>query len=509
MKEHILLVDDEPDILSVLRFALSGEGFAVETASNGKDALSLFQQQSFELVLSDIRMPEMDGLELLRCIKEISPDTEVIILTGYASVENAVQAMKNGGAFDFLQKPPEQIEELLRSVHRALEHRKLRMENRKTHQELEKSERFSTAILNSMPAAIVVLNPQGQILKTNRAWEKFSQEKSGNKKGISVGDSYVEYCRSIVNREADPGSEYAANALSGLQKVMAGEKKWFEMELPYGDKAQENWCLLQVFRLNVCEYQTAVSHTDITRLKQMEKRVLHSQKTDAIATLAGGIAHEFNNALNGLTGYAELLAMSAGKNEKTEKCIWGIRSMSERMSGLSAQLMTYARGGIYQPRPFDLNRLVETGVHLIRGGLPARIQIKTDTQDRENLSVNADLTQLHTVLSALVENASEAIEGEGCIRISVSREKPDGISDLSEQPETEKCIWLTVEDNGMGMDEKTRGRIFEPFFSTKFIGRGLGMSAVYGIVRNHGGKIFVDSEPARGTRVSICFPAAG
>lgn len=233
-----------------------------------------------------------------------------------------------------------------------------------------------------------------------------------------------------------------------------------------------------------------------------------ARNMEAIATLAGGIAHQFNNALVGITGNIELIKLDFPDHEIIEKYTESMEASVRRMTNLTSQLLAYARGGKYQPKIISLSDLVERSLSLIKHRIDPAIRVETDLQ-RENSLVEADPTQMQTVLSAVVANAAEAIEGSGHISI-ITRE--DVVEEelakyyLSLKPGP--YVSLIIEDDGKGMDEKTRSRVFEPFFSTKFQGRGLGMAAVYGIVKNHEGWISVHSESGKGTVISIYLPAA-
>ena len=147
MKPHILIVDDEPDILSTLERLVKSEGFDVVTAGNGKEALNLFQKVRVDLVISDVRMPEMDGIELMRQVKKIDKDIEFIILTGFASVENAVDAMREGGASDYLTKPLDNPDILIHTINNVLERQALRQQNKKLVEKLlRKNSELETAL---------------------------------------------------------------------------------------------------------------------------------------------------------------------------------------------------------------------------------------------------------------------------------------------------------------------------------------------------------------------------
>jgi signal transduction histidine kinase len=178
-----------------------------------------------------------------------------------------------------------------------------------------------------------------------------------------------------------------------------------------------------------------------------------------------------------------------------------------RMTQLTRQLIAYARGGKYQVESISLSDFVRDTLPLLVPDLKPTVDIETDLPD-DVLKTNIDLIQMQMVLLAIVSNAAEAIEEEGCIRITCKNEV------ITEKNANDfpgltlgSYVCLTLEDNGKGMDEDTRRRIFEPFFTTKFQGRGLGMAAAYGIVNNHGGGITVESQLKRGTSVRVFIPA--
>ncbi|MBU1902541.1 MAG: response regulator, partial [Proteobacteria bacterium] len=227
----------------------------------------------------------------------------------------------------------------------------------------------------------------------------------------------------------------------------------------------------------------------------------------AVATLAGGVAHEFNNALMGIVGNIELLKMDLPEDEGRDKYFKAMKSASHRMSRLTDQLLAYAQGGKYQPKDLKLDDFVIETLPILQHDLKPAIRVETHFS-KDIPHIKADYTQMQMVLSAIVANSNEAIEDEGFIRITAENKDLD--EDFTKQYPGLKLgsyICLTVEDDGKGMDEETRNGIFEPFFTTKFQGRGMGMAAVYGIVKNHDGWIYVDSELGKGTTVRIYLPA--
>ena len=229
---------------------------------------------------------------------------------------------------------------------------------------------------------------------------------------------------------------------------------------------------------------------------------------EAIAILASGVAHEFNNALMGIMGNLELFKMDLPADERADKYFEAMQDSGHRMSRLTDQLLAYAQGGKYQPRDLKLDDfiVVET-LPILQHDITPTVRVETHFP-KDVSYIKADYTQMQMVLSAILTNSNEAIEDEGVIKISAGNENID--EDFAKQYPGLKpgpYVFLVIEDDGKGMDEETRSRIFEPFFTTKFQGRGMGMAAVYGIIKSHDGAITVESEPGKGTVIHIYLPA--
>jgi signal transduction histidine kinase len=240
--------------------------------------------------------------------------------------------------------------------------------------------------------------------------------------------------------------------------------------------------------------------------RKLELELQQARKIEALSTLAGGIAHEFNNALMVVAGHIELLQMTDPENAAVTQFAKATNESIFRMSNLTQQLLAYAREGDVRPKPVHLSELVKSFLPRLKRGLHSQIQVETELMGPLP-SIKADKAQLEMILTSVVNNASEAIDHKGRIQISTSFKEFDTAiaSDLPGlMPGPYVC--MTIEDDGKGMDPETLARIFDPFFTTKFQGRGLGMSAVYGIIKNHRGYIYVDSKPGEGTVVSILLP---
>ncbi len=248
------------------------------------------------------------------------------------------------------------------------------------------------------------------------------------------------------------------------------------------------------------------SNRDITEKKRLQRESIEARKMQAIGTLAGGVAHRFNNALSVILGNLELLEEDFAGNKIVERYAADMKASAEHMSRLTAQLLAYARGGKYHPVVLSLSDLVEEALPIIHYGGEPGIDIHAEFID-EDLMVQVDQPQMQMILSAVLTNASEAMDGEGRVEIKVRKATVE--NDASKEtaglkPGNYAC--LIVKDSGRGMDEETLGCIFDPFFTTKFQGRGLGLPAAFGIVKNHGGTVTVESRPGKGTSVFIYLP---
>jgi PAS domain S-box-containing protein len=252
---------------------------------------------------------------------------------------------------------------------------------------------------------------------------------------------------------------------------------------------------------------------DVTEAKKAElensrlsARLLQAQKMEAIATLAGGVAHQFNNALAVILGNLELIQMDGLLNAKLAPYLKPMNQAGEKMVQLTGQLLAYARGGKFQTRIVSAHRFVSDTLKIVQHSMAPYVEVETDL-DENTGHIEVDLTQMQMLLSAVLSNASEAMADQGRVRVTLNN-AAIAEAECCKHPELKKGrnVLLQIEDDGEGMDEETRSRIFEPFFTTKFQGRGLGMAAVYGIVKKHGGYIYVDSAPGKGTTVFIYLP---
>lgn len=249
---------------------------------------------------------------------------------------------------------------------------------------------------------------------------------------------------------------------------------------------------------------------DITEQRLLEERLRQSQKLEAIGRLAGGVAHDFNNLLTIINGFSEVLLGRFAPEDPAHQFAREIHRAGERAASLTQQLLAYGRKQILSPRVLDFNAQITDMERLLRRTLGEDIEIVLDLEPGLG-QVQADPGQLQQVLLNLVVNAREAMPTGGCLSIRTANRTLDEKA-AAAMPEAQpgSYVVLSVADTGAGMDEATRDRLFEPFFTTKEFGKGtgLGLATVYGIVRQSGGHITVDSAPGKGTTFTILLPHA-
>jgi PAS domain S-box-containing protein len=353
------------------------------------------------------------------------------------------------------------------------------------------------AILDHSPALISIKDLEGNVILVNRNFEVLDGPSPEEFLGKNVYELFPK----------DVADELWKNDLAAVE---AGEPIEAEEVVKHKDGSSHTYLTVKfpLYGDTGRAFGTCAISTDITERKRLEQQFLETQKMQAIGTLAGGVAHQFNNALAAIFGNIDLIELDSRDDQYITRYIEPLKESSHRIAQLTNQLLAYARGSRYQPKTISLNEFVKNTLPLVKHALKSSVDIETDLP-HDVPTIEADATQMQTVLSAVLANASESIEARGRVRISL---RDESVSEDTSQNhpgvKPGRYVCHTVEDDGKGMDGATKSRVFEPFFTTKFQGRGLGMAAAYGIVKNHDGWISIDSATGTGTKVSIHLPAA-
>ncbi|MDR3570143.1 MAG: PAS domain S-box protein [Syntrophobacteraceae bacterium] len=381
---------------------------------------------------------------------------------------------------------------------------------------LRETEEFKKSILDSVSSHMAVLDRNGVILSVNEPWILFSFE-NNNSEGLpahnsDVGVNYLSVC--LESR--GEFSEGSIAAHDGIVAVLNGALPSFSLEYPCHSPDVKRWFDMTVTPLGTGERGVVVSHTNITnrKLAEQEKALLEdqlrqTQKLEAIGTLAGGVAHDFNNILAIIIGYTEMSLMEKEEGSDEHGELMQVLQASNRAKDLVKQILAFSRRSVEEKRPVQVGLIVKEALKMLGATLPSTINISKKVTSRA--VVMGDPTQIHQVLMNLCTNAAHAIQGEhGTLEVSLT----DALLTPQEIPcpsdlQPGSYVELTVKDSGCGISPDIVGRIFDPFFTTKEkgVGTGLGLSVVYGIMKSHGGTITVESSAGEGTTFRAFFPS--
>jgi PAS domain S-box-containing protein len=444
-----------------------------------------------QVILSDHNIPSFGGSAALQVARRLAPDIPFILVTGSLDEETAVSYLKNGAA-DYILKDrlvrlgPAVVEAMERAHQRAL---------------LRRQERLLRQIIDANPSLIFVKDWDGRFILVNQAVADIYGTTVENLIGKTDADfntnvdEVAHFLRS--DREVMTAARPKLIAEEPVTNPGTGETRWFQtikvpLRLPDDDFPK----LLGVA-------------TEISERKRLEEQLLQSQKMEAVGQLAGGVAHDFNNILTAIVGYTDLLAVDFQGNDRSLEDLDEIRKAARRAAALTRQLLAFSRKQVLEPRVIELNGLVQNLDKMLRSLITENIDLRAELSP-DIFAVRADPNQLEQVIMNLAINARDAMPKGGSLTIETRNTTLDeayAAQHVSVVPG--EYVMLAVSDTGHGMDEKTKARIFEPFFTTKPEGRGtgLGLSTVYGIVKQSGGNIWLYSEPGKGTTFKVYLPA--
>jgi two-component system NtrC family sensor kinase len=496
---RLLLVDDEENILRSLRRVLRAGEWDVETASNGPQALEKFDAFSPDVVISDFRMPGMNGVELLTEVKARAPRTQRILLTGNADHLALEEAINRSEIFRFVAKPWNDAQ-LVLTVKSAFEQHHVHAENerllrltqaqnselRVLNVELEARVQQRTLMLShakrdwelsfdAIDTPMAVIEGGLTIRRANRAAVAL-----GRHSFAALGDR--PRCHQFLfgrdtRCDGCPLHDDLTEPRSSELKI--GDRTWVAQAFPMGDEP-----------VAVCIYR------DVTDERELTRRLVESEKMIAIGTLAGGVAHEINNPLGGILAFSQLMKREPGRSTADLESLGLIEESALRCKRIVESLLKFSR----QPRAgdrreLDLARCVDDALVLFRAQARKHPKVKLEVSLTPGLLVYADAAQLGQVVLNLLHNALQALP-DYVGTISVTADAEDG-----------HC-GFTVKDDGCGIPEANLSRIFEPHFTTKPPGEGtgLGLSIAYRIVEDHGGHFTVESTPGQGSRFTVTIP---
>ena len=490
----ILMVDDQHFNLRLLERILRQGGYdTYRGLTDSRQAVAVYQDFQPDLVLLDLMMPHLDGVAVLGQLRPLTEGTylPVLVLTADVTAEARRRCLA-AGAKDFLTKPLDAVEVLLR-IHNLLETRFL---YRRLQQRADQRIQEQAALLDHANDAILISDMADRISYWNRGAERLYGWTAAEAVGRQAGDLLyrgpapdLAEATAAVARDGNWEGELRQRTRDGREVVVAS--RWTLGQDVDGRAAS---------RLMI--------NTDVTDKKKLETQLNQSQRLEAVGRLAGGVAHDFNNLLTVIIGFSELVLGSLSPQEPSHGLVQEVRDAGQRAATLTRQLLAFGRKQVLAQVVFDLNGLVSETEKMLRRLIGENIDFGT-ALDPALGAVKADPGQIEQVLMNLVVNARDAMPQGG--RLTIETRNVDRPRSGAPQPAEllpGPYVCLTVTDTGCGMDEATKARVFEPFFTTKELGKGtgLGLATAYGIVKQSGGSIEVESTLGRGTTFRIYLP---
>jgi PAS domain S-box-containing protein len=486
---RLFLVEDEEEVAFLTRLHLERAGHHVTSCRTGTDALIVLGHSTFDLVVLDNELPDMKGVDLLRTLSREGIGTPVLMMTGYGTEKVATQALQ-AGALDYVVKEGLTfLAELPKRVQEAV-----------TRHRLQQSNQLLIAALESARDGVCITDLDGHILHVNNALEQMTgygrQELTGKtprlfKSGLHPDAFYAEMWRTIRGR----------NSWQGELMNRRKDGTLLDTSLtisPIVDGRGQLTHFVGIYR-------------DVSERKALERQLLQAQKMQSVGTLAGGVAHEFNNLLAGIQGYAALGLREPSLSAELKEFLQFIVDLSDRAANLTRQLLAFARKPALSRQPTSMAKLLAATAELVRHSMHNVVELDVGDRadDGEPLQALADANQLQQVLINLALNARDALTGPEPIQFRMRQRVLRGeLPAFPENVPPGDYVVLEVSDRGKGMTPAVLNQALDPFFTTKEVGQGtgLGLPVAFGIVHGHQGFLTIDSRPEVGTTVCLYLP---
>jgi two-component system, NtrC family, sensor kinase len=498
----VLLVDDEEFILRALKRVLRSEAWEVVTAVNADEGLKLFQQHQPAVVVSDYRMPGANGVELLSEVMRIAPQTQRILLTGDADHRALEEAINRSSIFRFVSKPWNDLA-LLATVKSAFEHHAAQKENARL-LELTRAQNDELRALNA--------ELDGKVAERTRMLSVAKREWELTFDTISTPVSLLDAGAWTVSRANKAYSQLAGRDVTELGSRPRCHAFLFQRdtpcpncpllsEVPEGGLSTEVQHGVKSFVVTARKVEgsdhAVVFYREVTDEKALTRAEIETEKMVSVGTLAGGVAHEINNPLGGILAFAQLMKRDPGRSEDDKEALDTIEEGARRCKQIVESLLKFSRKSrTDEHKPFDLSACVEDAVTLFRMQLKHKKGVELTLDAPRGLQVLGDPGQVAQVVLNMLQNSAQALpEGGGSIRVSTGVEG--------------NSTWFRVQDTGGGIDPSNLKLIFEPYFTTKApgVGTGLGLAIAQRVVRDHGGRLEVQSAPGQGCTFTAYFPS--
>lgn len=491
---RVLLIEDNPGDMDLILELLPQEGsaqFKVECVSRLSEAIASIGTNQYDVVLLDLGLPDSDGLATLSSMRRRAPHLPVVVLTGNTDERVALAAIQED-AQDYLIKGKIDEHQLTRSIKYAYERNKAEQKMLVSEAKFRKLSQEYHTLLNNLPDGVVHIAPDLQVIWTNRAMAEMVKNHGDQLQGKCCYQAFWNYSTLC---ESCPVAQCFLSGILEEGNFTTPSGRLLELRaVPISNDSGKVETVIEVIR-------------DVTENRNLEAQFIQAQKMESVGRLAGGVAHDYNNMLSVIVGYAEMALEKLSPLDPICEDIREIYEAGVRSTDITRQLLAFARKQTIAPVALDLNQAVNGMLKMLRRLIGEDIDLawlpKTSLWP-----VMIDPSQVDQLLANLCVNARDAIDGVGRVTIETEQVAFDDAY-CTDHPGfmPGEYVLLAVSDDGCGMDRETLAKIFEPFFTTKAVGRGtgLGLSTVYGIVKQNNGFINVYSEPGKGTTFKIYF----
>lgn len=493
---NVLLVDDELRITELLSFALRKQPYEITIAQSGQQALDIMKEQSTDILVTDIRMPGMSGLELTRRVRTEYPHTQIIIISAHGDLDSAVEALKLG-AVDFLQKPVDP-KVLQLSLNSSAEKFRLRAELNIANRALEQEKETLAVTVNSIGDAVIATDLDGNVTLLNRVAEELT--------GWIRDDAYTEPLTKVFHIINEKTRAICENPVEKVLKTgrIIGLANHTALIAKDGSETSIADSAAPIRNSQGDIIGTVLVFRDVTHENILNAELSKTKKLESVGLLAGGIAHDFNNVLTGIMGNINLARDLINKDNEAYAFLEIAEGASKRASKLTHQLLTFSKGGEPVVELTSIYSLINECANftLTGSGIACRIE-----QETELWRAMVDPGQIDQVIQNVILNARQAMPEGGTINILCE----NFIHSDNEQKvlpiDQGNYLRIMISDEGIGIPPELIERIFDPYFTTKQMGSGLGMATSQAIIRKHGGFIGCTSQLGEGAVFTIYLPA--
>lgn len=493
---NVLLVEDDPAYAGLLAAELDPAAVQILNVGSLRAARTELADGIFDVIILDLGLSDSSGLPTIDAMREIAGEIPIVVLTATSDEGLSILAVQRG-AQDYLVKGEIDASAVLRAVRYARERADFRQSIR------DREARFRALVEHSHDA-ITLLDEQLRVVYDSRSIELVC--------GYTPEERLGHPIEHLLHPDDKPG---VVERFQELLKTSTPLR--FEYRYLHKDGAWRWGEAVAVDHLSdPAIHAIVINHRNVSERKAAEQALRHSeeqlrqaQKMEAVGRLAGGIAHDFNNVLTAIFGYTDLLIEQFRVEDPRRSDVVEIRRSAERAASLTKQLLAFSRKQVMQPQLLNLNEVITSVGKLLKRMVGDDVVVDMDMSP-ELVRVRADPGQIEQVLMNLVSNARDAMPEGGRVTLSTRNERfAAGSMSRPGLAEGHYAV-IAVADSGTGIPASVREHIFEPFFTTKEQGKGtgLGLATVYGIVKQTGGGVYMESEEGQGTTFLVYLPRA-